>query len=453
MFRYILRRLFQSIWTILGVMIITFLLFRVVSGDIAASFKGAKATEEDKAVWRHKHGYDRPGILNVHNRLRVEDRTKGPGVLMCQDGKDSKIVNKLALTLEAGCGQVRRGRYLLGLDEKTRVRKLTDAPDQKMLDKQIKPRRKMDQPPPPERFEMIVTLSNQDKFTIDLEGVTTAGELMQRINDSAGSRDALTGERKLLASVEPWKWTGIWRSQFIDHLYKSMTFQAKSLKQNKKLTTIIRQRAPKSLALTIPAMGLGLILGLAISSFVAYFRGTRIDKIGVFLSVLGMCVPFLAIMIYAQWFMFKISPRHAFGLEYRANIYVPIFIMVLAGLGARVRFYRTVILDETNRDYVRTARAKGVSLPNLLFKHVLKNCMLPILTQLILAIPFLIMGSMLVEMYFGTRGLGDLRLSSIEGRDEPIIAGLVFLTALIYTLGLLVTDIMYAVFDPRIRLR
>jgi len=277
--------------------------------------------------------------------------------------------------------------------------------------------------------------------------------LMQRINDSAGSRDALTGERKLLASVEPWKWTGIWRSQFIDHLYKSMTFQAKSLKQNKKLTTIIRQRAPKSLALTIPAMGLGLILGLAISSFVAYFRGTRIDKIGVFLSVLGMCIPFLAIMIYAQWFMFKISPRHAFGLEYRANIYVPIFIMVLAGLGARVRFYRTVILDETNRDYVRTARAKGVSLPNLLFKHVLKNCMLPILTQLILAIPFLIMGSMLVEMYFGIPGLGDLMLSSIEGRDEPIISGLVFLTALVYTLGLLVTDIMYAVFDPRIRLR
>ena len=281
---------------------------------------------------------------------------------------------------------------------------------------------------------MIVTLSSQEKFTVDLTGVETAGELMQRINNAPKNPDA-KGKQRLLASVEPWTWSGIWRSQFIDHLYRSVTFQAKSLKQNKKLTTIIRERAPKSLALTIPAMGLGLMLGLAISSFVAYFRGTKIDRIGVFLSVLGMCVPFLAIMIYAQWFMFEIAPEHAFGLEYRANIYVPICIMVLAGLGGRVRFYRTVILDETNRDYVRTARAKGVSLPNILFKHVLKNCMLPILTQLVLAIPFLIMGSMLVEMYFGIPGLGGLMLASIESRDEPIISGLVFLTALVYTLG------------------
>jgi peptide/nickel transport system permease protein len=173
----------------------------------------------------------------------------------------------------------------------------------------------------------------------------------------------------------------------------------------------------------------------------------------VFLSVLGMCVPFLAFMIYGQWLMFNTAPSRAYGLFYRSNIYVPVLIMTIAGLGGSVRFYRTVILDEVNRDYVRTARAKGAPLTSILFVHVLKNCMLPILTNLILAIPFLIMGSLLVETYFGIPGLGDLTISSITNRDEPILNAMVFLTAVIYTLGVTLTDISYAVFDPRVRLR
>ncbi|MDP7288652.1 MAG: ABC transporter permease, partial [Phycisphaerae bacterium] len=146
------------------------------------------------------------------------------------------------------------------------------------------------------------------------------------------------------------------------------------------------------------------------------------------------------------------APTRAYGLAYRSNVYLPIAIMVIAGLGGSVRFYRTVILDQVNRDYVRTARAKGASLPAVLFKHVLKNCMLPILTNLILALPFLIMGSLLVETYFGIPGLGDLLLSSINGRDEPVVNAMVFLTAIIYTTGVMLTDISYALFDPRIRL-
>ncbi|MFW6062041.1 MAG: ABC transporter permease, partial [Planctomycetota bacterium] len=173
----------------------------------------------------------------------------------------------------------------------------------------------------------------------------------------------------------------------------------------------------------------------------------------VFLSVLGMCIPFLAFMIYGQWLVFEVAPEHAFGIHQRANIYIPVLIMVVAGLGTNVRFYRTVILDETNRDYVRTARAKGLPLQSVMFKHILKNAMLPILTQLILSIPFLIMGSLLVESYFGIPGLGDLLITSINERDEAIMSGLVYLTALIYTVALLVTDISYALFDPRIRLR
>jgi len=128
-------------------------------------------------------------------------------------------------------------------------------------------------------------------------------------------------------------------------------------------------------------------------------------------------------------------------------------IAVVAGLGGSVRFYRTVILDEVNRDYVRTARAKGVPLYGILFRHVLKNCMLPILTSLVVSIPFLILGSLLLEQFFGIPGLGSLMITSVSDRDVPIISGLTFLTALVFIIGLLITDVLYAVFDPRIRLR
>jgi peptide/nickel transport system permease protein len=130
-----------------------------------------------------------------------------------------------------------------------------------------------------------------------------------------------------------------------------------------------------------------------------------------------------------------------------------VFIAVAAGLGAEVRFYRTIILNEINKDYVRTARAKGVPLPSILFLHVLKNCMLPILTDLITTIPFLILGSLLLERFFGIPGLGDLLLTSITSRDVPIITGLTFLTAVLYVISLLITDVLYAVFDPRIHLQ
>jgi peptide/nickel transport system permease protein len=282
---------------------------------------------------------------------------------------------------------------------------------------------------------------------VDLQGIHTAGDLIGRINQAPDNRGRLT------AGITQWQAAEFCDSQFFLHLKGSVTFQARSLKDNRKLTEIISERAPLSLAVQIPAFALEWMIGLAIACFVAYYRESLIDQLGVFLTVLGMCIPFLAFMIYGQWVMFELSPRHAFGIYSKVNVYVPIAIMVVAGLGSQVRFYRTIILDETNRDYVRTARAKGLPLTSVLFKHVLKNCMLPILTSLILTIPFLIMGSLLVETYFGIAGLGDLMITSIMDRNEPIMNGLVFLTALIYTVGLLLTDISYAIFDPRIRLR
>jgi len=421
--------------TIIGVMIVTFVLFRVIAGDIAAAHVGEKATEQMKADWRHAHGYDRPRFLNFHRQLLITDNTAGQKSFSIKDLSKNGSIDALTLIPSDEFKNVRMGKYIFRLS--------SDTPIETLVGKnRLGP-----------QTIMQLSLSDGKEVKIDLSGTATCGEMIEAINTAPANKDEKTNQQLVSAEISQWSFAKVLNSQFADHLLKSATFQARSLKDNQKLTSVISERAPRSLALTIPALAVGWFAAMIISCFVAYYRNSVVDKAGVFLSVLGMCIPFLAFMIYGQWLMFELFPKHAYGLAYRANIYVPITIMVIAGLGGSVRFYRTVILDETNRDYVRTARAKGLPLPAVLFKHVLKNCMLPILTNLILTLPYLIMGSLLTETYFGIPGLGDLMLSSINGKDEPILSGLVFLSSLIYTISILVTDLSYAVFDPRIRLQ
>jgi len=456
---YIARRMVLSILTVFGVMIFAFLLFRAIPGDIAAPFVGQKATQQQRADWLNRHGYDRPMVLNIHRRLVITDHTKGDDPFAARD-RAGAPADALALFGQKGQGakdqgqpqQKLLGRYVWRLAKDTPIAKLTGnrflAKEAKVA-KEPLPTGKAPETAKREKPKPVIDfhLADGGALEVDLGGVNTCGGLIERINNHPANKG------RVEAGITDWSAASLLDSQFVDHLVKSVTFQARSLRTNQKLTEIIRRRAPVSLSLTVPAMAMGWIAALVISCFVAYFRGTALDKMGVFLSVLGMCIPFLAFMIYGQWAMFEVAPSRAVGLFHRSNIYLPVLIMVIAGLGGSVRFYRTVILDEVGRDYVRTARAKGAPLTTVLFKHVLKNCMLPILTNLVMAIPFLIMGSLLVETYFGIPGLGDLTLTSINNRDEPIINAMVFLTAAIYTAGVTVTDIGYAVFDPRIRLR
>jgi len=443
---FVLRRLGQAALTVIGVMIVTFLLFRGVAGDIATARLGVRATEAQKAEWRHRYGYDRPLLINIHNRLMFTDHTGGDGRFLVADvDPNTRTIEPLALIPgdppEDREGKDRKapkpsrlllGQYVRGLSRDTSLAELgVDTEGRAKPDK-------------PVRISFV--FMDGTSLEVDVSRVRTCGELIDAVNDHPDSAGRVT------AGICTWRWRSIFESQFVDHLWKSVTFSGQSLVTNERLTEIIVERAPKSLAITVPSLALGWFVAMIIACFVAYYRGSVIDRAGVFLSVLGMCIPFLAFMIYGQWLMFTIAPRHAFGIFYRGNVYVPILITVIAGLGGSVRFYRTVILDEVHRDYVRTARAKGAPLPSVLFKHVLRNCMLPILTNLILAIPFLMMGNLLVESYFGIPGLGDLLLTSFNNRDEAVLNGLVFLTSVIYTLGLLLTDLSYAVFDPRVRL-
>jgi peptide/nickel transport system permease protein len=439
--RYILRRLIQSVFTILGVMILTFLLFNVIAGDIAAQHTNPKAGPEQRYNFLRKHDLHLPVLFNLRRFILLTDTTSGDGRFTVVDGGRSNVASALALEpLDKDAKTIdalrSRGYFLMTRDDPLEA--IVDGWDL------FEPPRKT---PASTGTGLVFELRDGSNVTIDIEGVRTAGDLIDRINDAPGNQGRL---HATIGSISAGRF---FHSQFFVHMRDTLTFQSTSFRYKQTLWQIVREKAPYSLSLTVPALALGWFSAMIVSCLVAYYRGTWLDNAGVFIAVLGMCIPFLAYMILGQWVMFQIAPAHAFGLHVRANIYVPIAIAVVAGLGTSVRFYRTVILNEINQEYVRTARAKGVSLPTILFKHVLRNCMLPILTNLVMAIPFLILGSLLLEKFFGVPGLGDLMVSSITDRDVPVITTLTFLTAVVYVLGLLLTDILYAVFDPRIRLR
>ncbi len=220
---------------------------------------------------------------------------------------------------------------------------------------------------------------------------------------------------------------------------------------------MIRRGAGPSLTLTVPIFIMGLILGISLSLMVAYFRATYLDLWVVVVCVAFMSVSILVYILAGQWLFaqhMRLFPVYGYSYSIRMVkfLLLPVGIAVVSGLGSDVRFYRMILLEEVGRDYVRTARAKGVSERVILFKHVLKNAMIPILTRTVLAIPFLFMGALLLERFFGIPGLGNMTVNAINQGDTAVIAAMVYLGALLFVLGNLATDISYTLVDPRVRL-
>lgn len=215
--------------------------------------------------------------------------------------------------------------------------------------------------------------------------------------------------------------------------------------------------APASLMLATIAFFGGLIVTITLSLAIAYFRATYIDIWGTFLCVLMMSVVYLIYIIAGQYLLgklLKIFPLAGFhtGAEAWKFVMLPAVVSIVSGIGATVRLYRTFFLDEINQDYVRTARAKGVSERAILFRHILKNAAIPILTTTAAAIPALFLGSLIGESFFNIPGLGSYLRDAIDSQDFAVVRAMVFLGAITTIIGYLLTDISYTLVDPRIRL-
>jgi len=220
----------------------------------------------------------------------------------------------------------------------------------------------------------------------------------------------------------------------------------------------ILERMWPSLAIAIPVFLVGIMVNITFAMLLAFFRATYVDVWGVVLCVVLMSISTLFYIIAGQYLVGKllqlvpISGYTASGLDTIKFLALPVVIGVVSGIGSGTRWYRTIFLEEIGRDYVRTARAKGLSEIRVLFKHVLKNAMIPVLTGAVVVIPLLFMGSLLTESFFGIPGLGSYTIDAIQQQDFAIVRAMVFLGSVMYILGLLLTDISYTLVDPRIRL-
>jgi len=211
-----------------------------------------------------------------------------------------------------------------------------------------------------------------------------------------------------------------------------------------------------SLALAIPTFILGLLVSIAFSLSQVFFRTTRLDFWGVVLCVLMLSISGLFYIIAGQWLFSKLLrlvpySGFAWGWDAVKFLALPILVAIISRLGPEARFYRSLFLEEIGKDYVRTARARGLSERIVLFKHVLRNAMLPILTGTVSALPLLFMGSLIAESFFGIPGLGSYTIDAIGAQDFSVVRAMVFLGASLYIVGLILADISYTLADPRVR--
>jgi peptide/nickel transport system permease protein len=247
------------------------------------------------------------------------------------------------------------------------------------------------------------------------------------------------------------------RTIFFQRSVKMLAFQYGTSDDGKDIGAEILKRIGPSLSITVPAFVLGLFLEILVAMGIAVYRGTYVDYWGLILCVLMMSISALFYIMGGQVVLgqlLRLVPISGFdygpyGLKFIA---LPVIIAIIAGLGGNVRFYRTIFLEEMQRDYVRTARAKGMPEWTVLFVHALKNAMIPILTGVVVSLPFLFAGSLLLESFFAIPGMGSFMIEAIQRQDFAVVQALVSLGSFLYVVGLLLTDISYTLVDPRVHL-
>jgi peptide/nickel transport system permease protein len=248
-------------------------------------------------------------------------------------------------------------------------------------------------------------------------------------------------------------------TMLVEHFRRMLTFDfGNSDADDTPIWRRLKSGAGPSLSLSLPLFVLGLLLTISLGLLVAFFRETYIDRMGVILCVLAMSISTVLYIIGCQYLIarvlrwFPISGFDPSPSVIARFLAVPVLVGLLANVGDGVRFYRTVFLEESSRDYVRTARAKGCGEGRILSHHVLRNSLVPILTQVVVAIPLLVMGSILLESFFGIPGLGSITVDAINANDFATLRTMVYLGSLLFILGQILTDVSYTLVDPRVRL-
>lgn len=264
-------------------------------------------------------------------------------------------------------------------------------------------------------------------------------------------------EKPLLYNADAEGMESVTKTIFFEKSVRLFVFDFGHSDDGRDISHDISQRMWPSLAIALPVLLIGLLVNITFAMLMAFFRGTYLDVSGVVLCVVLMSISGLFYIIGGQFLIgkiFRLVPISGYetGIDAIKFLILPVIIGAVSGIGSGSRWYRTFFLEESGKDFVRTARAKGLPESLVLFRHILKNALVPIITGLVAVLPLLFMGSLLLESFFAIPGLGSYTIDAINKQDFAIVRAMVFLGSVLYIFGLLLTDITYTIVDPRVRL-
>lgn len=434
---YIIRRVLYAIPILAGVNLITFILFFFINtpDDMARAHLGAKrVTEEQIAKWKRERDYHLPYFYNAGWTEVAVRQISGAPV-------------KLSLPAQPA------GAYRVRID--------VPKPAEGTLDLAISTDSTASLALPPSfgardslRLDLHSTAQTELQFQLErLRADRKYYLLSLTATPSEGAPMAIvrmfySEDLSLIARITE---TVFWKKSI-----RFLTFQFGKSNDGRNIGDEILKRIGPSLAITMPTFLVGILVNITAAMIIAFYRGTYLDFWGVFACVIMMSISVLFYVIGGQWLfgkMLRLVPVSGYdtGIYAAKFVALPVVIGILGGIGSGVRWYRTIFLEEIGQDYVRTARAKGLPESLVLFKHALKNAMIPVLTGVVVMIPFLFIGSLVLESFFSIPGMGSFTLEAIQRQDFAIVQAMVFLGSGLYILGLILTDISYTLVDPRIR--
>jgi peptide/nickel transport system permease protein len=406
MTRFIVRRLLQMLPTIAGVVLITFILFNLVGGSPASMMLGDKASASALEAFDEERGFNRPLFWGRTGPTRIYSETDlatSAGAWASVEG----VVWREGAGLEiAGPAEV---AIPLNFD-----------------------------PPAGQRFEWRVDYRDQPEERLQEPVIRVA----------ADETATVTRVRCLRVYDDPW------RSQFSHYLGQLLRLDlGRSHTANRSVVDMLKEGIGPTLMLATPILLGETIISVALALGCAYYRNRFYDRLILFVCVLLMSVNYLVWIVAGQyWLAYRWELFPVWGFASWSYVLLPVLIGIAHGLGPNVRFYRAVMLEEMHKDYVRTAKAKGLSPRVILFRHVLKNAMIPVITNVVLSIPFLYTGSLLLETFFGIPGLGYLSVNAINSSDVDVVRAVVLIGSMLYLVANLLADLAYAWVDPRVKL-
>ena len=439
--RYVIRRLLQMIPTVLGVLLLTFILFNLVGGSPGVMVLGEHASPAALESFDEQRGFNKPLILGRWGKTRAgpDDALAAPLVWMPGDQRlplkfPLRSGTTYRLTFEA------RGAVESGSPEKFPMLGKLGLKSFQALEKSG--------PNFPDIGKNEAKFSRHwKKYRLDFQCLenSPAPELVFEVSGAPVELRSIRLRRRM---------DRLFDTQFIFFLRQVARLDfGVSSSLNRPVTQLLKEGIGPSLALTVPILTIEVVLAVSLALICAFFRDRWPDRLFVGLAVGLMSVNYLVWIVAGQYVLaHKLGWFPVWGFESWRYLLLPVGIGVVSGLGGSLRFYRTIMLEEMNKGYVRMALAKGVGRTAILFRHVLKNAMIPILTNVVLALPYLYTGSLLLESFFGIPGLGYLGVNAVNSSDVDVVRAIVFVGSMLYVGANLLTDIAYALVDPRIKL-